>query len=67
MKEQKEREVFTGHIIQNLKFLSDDIIKDIYFLSNSPSEYLIYDIYDHSLISVPLYNKLKDKYPEEFI
>jgi hypothetical protein len=64
---QSERKVLIGHIIQNLEFLPDTIIKDLYFLSNSPSKFLIYDIYEHSLISIPIYHKLKDKYPEEFI
>jgi hypothetical protein len=63
----RRREYLTETIIKNLETASDDLLNNIFLLSDCPSKYQIYNIYVHYLIDNKLLNTLRDKYPEEFI
>lgn len=42
-------------------------LQDLYQFVHNPIENRVYDVYSHTIIPNDLYDRLKEKYPEEFL
>lgn len=70
MPELSEEE-YRQELISRIALILDDLtakeLRNVYQYISNPIEFSLVDRYNNAIIPIDLYERLKEKYPEEFI